>query len=93
MATLLIKGLDEALYKALRARAKQENRSISREVVEIVQDFLARPGGSAEEATRAFLVLCGSWEDKRSPRQIAQDVRRGRRMGRRFSGTRHSSSP
>jgi hypothetical protein len=86
MATLQVKGFDEALYKALGARAKRENRSISQEVVKLVQDFLARPGGSAEEATSAFLALCGSWEDKGSARQIAQDIRKGRRTGRRFRG-------
>jgi plasmid stability protein len=86
MATLQVKGFDEALYKALGARAKRENRSISQEVVNLVQDYLARPGGCAEEATRAFLALWGSWEDKRSPRQIAQDIRKSRRTGGRFRG-------
>ncbi len=86
MATLQVKGFDEALYKALGARAKRENRSISQEVVKLVQDFLARPGGSAEEATHAFLELCGSWEDMRSSRQIAQDIRKSRRTSRRFRG-------
>ncbi len=86
MATLQVKGFDEALYKALGARAKRENRSISQQVVKLVQDFLACPGGSAEEATRAFLELSGSWEDKRSSHQIAQDIRRSRRTGRRFRG-------
>ncbi len=89
MATLQVKGFDEALYKALGARAKRENRSISQEVVKLVQDFLARPEGAAEEATRAFIALCGSWEDKRSARQIARDIRKGRRVGRRFKGVRN----
>ncbi len=86
MATLQVKGFDEALYKALGARAKRENRSISQQVVKLVQDFLACPGGSAEEATRAFLELSGSWEDERSSHQIALDIRRSRRTGRRFRG-------
>jgi plasmid stability protein len=84
MATLQVKGFDEALYKALGARAKRDNRSISQEVVKVIQDFLARPTGSAEEATRAFLALAGSWEDGRSARQIAQDIRRRRHTGKRF---------
>jgi plasmid stability protein len=84
MATLQVKGVDEDLYKALGARAKQDNRSISQEVVRVIQDFLARPGGSAEESTRAFLALCGSWDDVRSAREIAGDIRRSRRAGRRF---------
>jgi plasmid stability protein len=86
MATLQVKGIDEALYKALGVRAKQDNRSISQEVVKVIRDFLARPGGSAEEATRAFVTLCGSWEDTRSSRQIAEDIRKRRRAGKRFGG-------
>lgn len=78
MATLQVKGFDEALYKALGERAKRDNRSISQEVVKLIQDFLARPSGSAEEATRAFLALAGSWEDTRSARQIARDIRRAK---------------
>ena len=84
MATLQVKGFNEDLYKALGVRAKRDNRSISQEVVKLIQDFLTRPSGSAEEATRAFLALSGAWEDKRSPRQIAQNIRKSRRAGKRF---------
>ncbi len=84
MATLQVKGFNDALYKALGARAKRDNRSVSQEVVKLIQDFLARPSGSADEATRAFLTLAGSWEDTRSARQIAQDIRKRRRATKRF---------
>ena len=87
MATLQVKGFDEALYKALGAQAKRDNRSISQEVVKLIQNFLARPSSSAEDATRAFLALCGSWEDKRDARRIAQDIRKSRRVIKRFRGT------
>jgi hypothetical protein len=86
MATLQVEGFDEALYKALGARARLDNRSISQEVVKLIQDFVARPSGSTEESTRAFLTLAGSWKDTRSPRRIAQDIRKGRRTGKRFRG-------
>lgn len=85
MATLQVKGVDEGLYKALGARAKRDNRSISQEVVKLIQDFLARPGGSAEESTRAFLALCGSWDDPRSAREIAGNIRKSRRTSKRFA--------
>ena len=85
MATLQVKGVDEDLYKALGARAKRDNRSISQEVITLIQDFLAHPGGSAEEATRAFLALCGSWNDTRTAREIARSIRTRRRGGKRFS--------
>ncbi len=86
MATLQVKGIDENLYRALGARAKQDNRSISQQVVKLIQDSLARSGDSAEEATRAFLALCGSWEDNRTAREIAAGIRKSRRSGRRFKG-------
>jgi hypothetical protein len=84
VATLQVKGIDDALYRALGARAKQDNRSISQQVVKLIQDSLARSSGSAEEATGAFLALCGSWKDDRSARQIAAGIRKSRRSGRRF---------
>lgn len=89
MATLQVKGFDDALYEALGVRAKRDNRSVSQEVVKLIQDFLVRPSGSAEEATRAFLALAGSWEDTRSDRQIARDIRKRRRATKRFGGSRN----
>jgi plasmid stability protein len=86
MATLQVKGIDEELYRALGTRAKRDNRSISQQVVKLIQDSLARSGGSAEEATRAFLALCGSWEDPQTARVIAAGIRKRRRSGRRFRG-------
>jgi hypothetical protein len=86
VATLQVKGIDEDLYRALGARAKRENRSISQQVVKLIQDSLAGSGGSADDATRAFLALCGSWKDDRSAREIAASVRKGRRSRGRFNG-------
>jgi len=88
MATLQVKGIDDGLYRALGARAKQDHRSISQQVVKLIQDSLGRPGSSAEEATRGFLALCGSWEDSRSARKIAATIRKSRRSDRRFKGGR-----
>ena len=42
MATLQVKGLDDSLYLALGARASIDNRSVSQEVVTMIQEFLAR---------------------------------------------------
>ena len=88
MATLQVKGLDDALYKALGARASQENRSISQEVVRLIQTHLATPG-KPEDATRAFLALAGSWVDKRSAAQIIRELRKHRHSGRRTKGSGH----
>lgn len=86
MATLQVKGLDDALYRALAARAAEDNRSISQEVVTIIEDFLDRCTRSHRQATDELLALAGSWEDSRSAKDIAAAIRRSRRSGRRFRG-------
>ena len=85
MATLQVKGIEDDLYEALRARAAMDNRSISQEVVAFIKDSLARPAASAREATEAFLGLAGSWQDERTAREIAREIRKARRGGKRFS--------
>ena len=81
MATLQVKGMDDDLYRALAARAAQEQRSISQQVTKIIRDHLAQQRGSAEETTSALLELCGTWNDARSARRIASDIRRARKSG------------
>ena len=81
MATLQVKGMDDDLYRALAARAVQERRSISQQVTRIIQDFLSKRRGSAEETTTALLELCGSWVDDRPAEEIAEDIRRARKSG------------
>jgi plasmid stability protein len=66
MATLQIKGIDDRLYEALRARAEMDNRSISQEVVAILQEHLGRPPQDARKANEAFMELVGSWPDNRT---------------------------
>lgn len=79
MATLQVKGIDDQLYKALGARAAMNNRSISQEVITIIQESLSRPPADPRAATHAFLELSGSWKDERSAARIATDLRRARR--------------
>ena len=84
MANLQVKSLDDDLYRALRARAKLENRTVSQEVVKLIQNHLAHPAQSSEETTKAFLELAGAWQDDRSARELSADLRRARhrRKGR-----------
>ncbi len=86
MATLQVKGINDRLYEALKARAAMDNRSVSQEVVMMIREFLARRPDEPQEATRAMLELAGSWQDHRTARQIASDLRKSRRSGRRFAG-------
>jgi len=86
MATLQVKGLDDRLYEALRARATLENRSISQEVATILRDYLSRPPGDVGAATLAALELAGTWEDERTAEEIVSQLRAARQPGRRFGG-------
>jgi len=79
MANLQVRGIEDRLYEALRAKAELDNRSISQEVVTIIEQFLARPETSGKMATEAFLSLAGSWQDDRKPAEIAADIRKARR--------------
>ncbi len=54
----------------------------------MIRDSLAQRESSARNATMEFLELAGSWEDDRSGSEIAKDIRRSRRTGRRFGAGR-----
>jgi plasmid stability protein len=84
MATLQVKGMDDRLYEALRARAAMDDRSISQEVVAIVRGYLASPPRDARSAGEAFLALAGSWKGEETPEELAAALRKARRPGRRF---------
>ena len=79
MANLQVKGIDDDLYRALKARAKLDNRSVSQEVVMLIEDFLARGGGDRRRPAAALLEIAGSWVDGRSAAEIAAETRKARR--------------
>ena len=60
---------------------------LSRGGVDLEEADVGATGDGEEDATRAFLSLAGSWEDTRSARQIAQDIRKRRGATRRFRGS------
>jgi plasmid stability protein len=84
MATLQVRSIDEKLYKALGRRAAMENRSISQEVVAIIKAYLSAPAARHENATHAFLELCGTWSDERTAKEIVEEIRKDRRATHRF---------
>ena len=79
MATLQVRSIDERLYGALGRRAEMDHRSISQEVVAILNDFLASPVRTSHAtATDAFLELTGSWTDKRDAETVIAEIRNAR---------------
>jgi plasmid stability protein len=79
MANLQVKGIDDDLYRALKARARLDNRSVSQEVVMMIEEFLARGGGFDRRPAAALLDIAGTWIDDRTAEQISADVRRARK--------------
>jgi plasmid stability protein len=89
MATLVVRNFDDRLYAALRARAAANCRSVGEEVEAIIRASLGRPTGNVHQVTRELLALAGSWQDDRPAEQIAAEIRKGRRTGRRFGNARN----
>ena len=81
MAILQVKGIDDALYARLRQMAAADHRSISQEVLHLIEEYLAREEARPVTATsaRALLALAGTWEDERSADEISAAVKAARR--------------
>jgi len=84
MATLQVRSIDDALYRALGRRAAMENRSISQEVVSILKAHLSVPTTKHQDLTTRFLEMCGSWDDERDAGDIIAEIRQDRRTSERF---------
>jgi plasmid stability protein len=54
MATLHVRNVPEQLYEALKARAQAEGRSLSAEVLSILQHALSRPHRSQHDLLEAL---------------------------------------
>ncbi|MCK5130905.1 MAG: antitoxin [Candidatus Sabulitectum sp.] len=75
MANLQVRDIDDRLYESIRVLARGERRSISQEVVHILEKFLSQPGSFDKNPTDEFLKLAGSWEDERSAEEIISEIR------------------
>ena len=84
MAILQVRDIDNKLYSFLKELAKSENRSLSQEVISILEKYLSNPAVFKNNPTREFLSLSGSWDDDRTAEEIVRDVKRRRRNSKRF---------
>ena len=84
MAILQVRDMDDRLYASLKDLAKSENRSLSQEVISILEKYLSNPAAFEGNSTREFLALSGSWDDDRSAEEILQDIRQSRIDSPRF---------
>ena len=84
MAMLQVRDMDDRLYDRLRFAAKIENRSISQQVVTILQNYFTSIPVKTKNATEEFLKLAGSWEDSRTTDEIIDDIYSSRLISTRF---------
>lgn len=84
MALLQVRDLDNRLYDKLKFSAQLENRSISQQVITILQEYFTSVPGKTKNATDEFLKLSGKWEDSRSTEEILGDIYSSRQNSTRF---------
>ena len=84
MAMLQVRDMDDRLYDRLKFVAKQDNRSISQQVVTILQDYFTSVPVKTKNATEEFLKLAGTWEDTRTTEEIIDDIYTSRINSTRF---------
>ena len=77
MAILQVRNIDERLYASLKEKAKKGNRSVSQEVISILEQYLANPARIKENPTNEFLQL--SWQDERKAAEIISEIRGSRK--------------
>ena len=83
MAVLQVRDIDDGLYENLKAIAKNDHRSISQEVVAILEEHLKSPQkGRRISQTDEFLAL--SWSGSETAEAIVKTARSQRRQSERF---------
>lgn len=84
MATLQVRDIDDRLYKLLKTSARMQNRSISQEVITIIQNYLNSDQKAVKNATLEFLSLNGAWVDERNADEIVEEIKNTRTESSRF---------
>jgi hypothetical protein len=82
MAVLQVRDIDNSVYEALKTQAQRERRSISQEVIVMIESYLSSPKRASAEATEEFLNL--SWSSDESADEIICDLRSKRKNSKRF---------
>jgi hypothetical protein len=81
VANLQIKGIDDDLYREIRKMAKDENRSVCKQILYITKLFLTKRKAVEQVKTPAeiLLELAGSWDDERPAVKIIAEIKGTRR--------------
>ncbi|MDR1107743.1 MAG: antitoxin [Spirochaetaceae bacterium] len=82
MAILQVRDIDDRLYDSLKKKAQTDNRSISQEVISILETYLSNPDMYNINSTREFLKL--SWDDNRKAGEIINSLMKERKNKKPF---------
>src|SRR3989304_6701609 len=87
MANLQIKGMDDDLYLEIKHMAKDEQRSVSQQILYITKLFLSKRKTIEHLKTpgEVLLGLAGSWADERPAEEIIAEIRAARKSSIRLS--------
>ncbi|MBP9022866.1 MAG: antitoxin [Spirochaetes bacterium] len=83
-AILQVRDIDDRLYSSLKLTAKRENRSVSQEVISIIEKYLSNLALFKSNPTKEFISLSGSWDDKRNADEIISSIKQTRSKSKRF---------
>ncbi len=88
MANLHIRGIDSATYEELKRLAAAENRSVSRQTLLLVKDYLAKKERirALKTPAQVLLDLAGSWEGEESAEEIIAKIKAARRPSGQLDG-------
>ena len=85
MANLQVRDIDTKLFESLKRRAELEHRSISQEVVSIIESHINGNDLFAKIQTLEFLKLSHSWQDTRNAKEIVSELRNSRTKNTRLN--------
>lgn len=87
MANLQIKGIQDEFYEQIKKLAESEKRSVSQQVLFVVQEYMAKEKDMKKTKTPAqiLLELSGSWSDDRDVSDIISEIKNTRRNSTKLS--------
>jgi hypothetical protein len=88
MANLQIKGIEDNLYAEIKKLAADEDRSVSRQVLFLVKEYLTKRHllRTLKTPAQVLLELSGSWEDDRDAQEIISKIKIARKNSKKLRG-------
>ena len=86
MANLQIKGIEDALYTQIKELAASENRSISQQILFLVNRYMAnkKQFQKTKMPAQILLELAGSWKDSQDADEIISNIKNARKNSSRL---------